>query len=340
MKNLWAVVQDVISTHILSEQAMLSVSIRSYAGESDLVAIADLINTCEEVDRLDEGTSISELEQEFKQPSRDLARDICLWEDAGGKLIGFAELSISEPGEVIDGWLWWSVHPEARCKDVEVAAVAWGETRMREVAQERGARVKLRSWARAENADRISVLTSCGFKVDRHFCRMALSLSEPIPEPQFPEGFALRLFPGEQDAAAWVELYNQSFIDHWNHHDLTVEKFKHELTQATYRNDLDLLAVAADGTFAAFCCGGISPEKCDRTGRNEGWIIILGTRRGFRKLGLGRAMLLAGLQRLKAAGVETAIIGVDTANPCGALGLYESAGFHKIRDLISYIKDV
>ncbi|MGL5063733.1 MAG: GNAT family N-acetyltransferase, partial [Microcoleus sp.] len=78
----------------------------------------------------------------------------------------------------------------------------------------------------------------------------------------------------------------------------------------------------------------------DRTGRNEGWIGVLGTRRGFRKLGLGRAMLLAGLQRLKAAGVDTAILGVDAENPSGALRLYESTGFRKIRNSISYVKDV
>ena len=315
-------------------------SARCYAGDRDLTAIADLINTCEEVDRLDEGTSVSELQQEFNQPSRDLARDICLWEDADGKLIGFAELSISEPGAVTDGWLWFRVHPEARCGDVEVAAVAWGERRMREVAKERDAQVKLRSWVRAHNSDRISVLTNCGFRVDRYFCRMARSLSEPIAQAQFPEGFTLRLFPGEQDVEAWVEMFNQSFIDHWNHHDLTVEQFKYHLAQPNYRKDLDLIAVAADGTFAAFCYGEISLEECDRTGRNEGWICVLGTRRGFRKIGLGRAMLLALLQRLKVAGVETAILGVDAANPSGALRLYESAGFHKIRDSISYVKDI
>ncbi|MEG3859991.1 GNAT family N-acetyltransferase [Microcoleus sp. herbarium12] len=319
---------------------MLSVSIRPYAGESDLEAIADLINTCEAVDRLDEGTSIWELQQEFNQPSLDVARDIRLWEDAEGKLIAFAQLSISEPGEVIDGWLWFRVRPDARSGDVEAASVAWGEMRMREVASLRGACVKLRSWARPQDTDRISVLTNCGFRVDRYFCRMARSLSEPIPEPQFPEGFELRQFPGEEDAEAWVEMFNQSFIDHWNHHDLTVEKFKYDFAKPGYRKDLDLIAVAADGTFAAFCYGEISKEECDRTGRNEGWITVLGTRRGFRKIGLGRAMLLAILQRLKAAGVETAILGVDTANPCGALRLYESAGFHKIRDSISYVKDV
>lgn len=319
---------------------MANLSARCYAGDRDLTAIAHLINTCEEVDRLDEGTSISELQQEFNAPSLDVARDICLWEDAEGKLIGFAQLSVSEPGEVIDGWLWFRVHPDARGGDVEAAAIAWGEVRLREVSAMQGGRVKLRTYARAEDCDRISVLASCGFKVARYFCRMARSLSEPIPEPHFPEGFALRQFPGEQEAAAWVEMFNQSFIDHWNHHDLTVDKFKHELAKPNYRNDLDLIAVADDGTFVSFCCCEICVEKCDRTGRNEGWIACLGTRRGFRKRGLGRAMLLAGLHRLKAAGVATAILGVDAENSSGALRLYESAGFHNIRDSISYVKDV
>ena len=319
---------------------MANLSARSYAGEIDLEAIADLINICESVDRLDEDTTISELQQEFNQPSLDVARDIRLWEDAEGKLIAFAQLSISEPGEVIDGWLWFRVRPDARSGDVEAATVAWGETRMREVVQELGARVKLRSWVRAENADRISVLTSCGFKPDRYFCRLARSLSEPIPEPQFPEGFLLRQVSCEQDAEAWVEMFNQSFIDHWNHHDLTVKKFNYYSAKPDYRNDLDLIAVAGDGTFVAFCYCEINPEENDRTGRNEGWIGVLGTRRGFRKIGLGRAMLLAGLHRLKAADVETAILGVDADNPSGAMKLYESVGFHNIRNSISYIKDV
>ncbi|MEG3838751.1 GNAT family N-acetyltransferase [Microcoleus sp. herbarium14] len=316
------------------------VSARSYAGEIDLEPIAHLINTCEKVDRLDQGTSISELQQEFNEPSLDKARDIRLWEDANGKLIGFAQLWISEPGEVIDGWLSFRVHPDARGGDLEAAAIAWGEVRMREVSVMRGSPVKLRSSTRADKCDRISVLVSCGFQVDRYFFRMARSLWEPIPEPQFPEGFWLRQVSCEQDAEAWVEMFNQSFIDHWNHHDLTVEKFNYYSAKPDYRNDLDLIAVTDDGTFVAFCNCEISQEENARTGRNEGWVALLGTRRGFRKIGLGRAMLLDGLHRLKAAGVETAILGVDAENPSGALRLYESTGFHNIRDSISYVKDV
>ncbi len=58
-----------------------------------------------------------------------------------------------------------------------------------------------------------------------------------------------------------------------------------------------------------------------RSGRSEGWIELLGTRRGHRKIGLGRALVLAGLQRLKADGVETALLGVDGDNPTGATRL-------------------
>ena len=319
---------------------MANLSARCYAGDRDLDAIVHLINTCAEVYRLDQGTSISELQQGLNAPSLDVARNIRLWEDAEGKLIGFAELSVSEPGEVIEGWLEFRVHPDARGGAVEAAAIAWGEVRMREVSAMRGGRVKLRTYVPAEDCERISVLSSCGFKAERYFFRMARSLSEPIPEPQFPEGFLLRQFPGEQDTEAWVEMFNQSFIDHWNHEDLTVDKFKHELTKPDHRNDLNLIAVAGDGTFVAFCYCHISQKQNDRTGRNEGWIGYLGTRRGFRKIGLGRAMLLAGLHRLKAAGVATAILGVDAENLSGALRLYESAGFHNFHDSISYVKDV
>lgn len=70
---------------------------RSYAGESDLQAIADLINTCEAADRMDEGTSVSELRVEFDAPSVDKGRDIRLWEDTSGRLIGFGLLWIPEP---------------------------------------------------------------------------------------------------------------------------------------------------------------------------------------------------------------------------------------------------
>lgn len=80
---------------------------------------------------------------------------------------------------------------------------------------------------------------------------------------------------------------------------------KHWLQESSYRSDLDLLAVTGDDSFVAQCYCYINLENNARTGRNEGNVGILGVRRGFRKIGLGRAMLLSGLHRLKQAGVDT-----------------------------------
>src|SRR5262249_24998710 len=108
----------------------------------------------------------------------------------------------------------------------------------------------------------------------------------------------------------------------------------------SYDPERDLIAVSPDSTFAAFCFCIIDPADNARNQRNDGWIGALGTRRGFRKIGLGRAMLLAGLRTLKAAGVDTAKLGVDAENPTGALKLYDAVGFVPVYTQIRYSKDL
>jgi mycothiol synthase len=51
-------------------------------------------------------------------------------------------------------------------------------------------------------------------------------------------------------------------------------------------------------------------------------------------------LLLRGLQQLKAAGMDTAKIGVDAENPLGARQLYESVGFQKLHTRLMYVKDL
>ncbi|MEQ8996501.1 MAG: GNAT family N-acetyltransferase [Coleofasciculus sp. B1-GNL1-01] len=319
---------------------MNSITRRPYRGEIDLDAIANLINTCETVDQLEEGTSVTELQQSFDDPFIDKERDLFLWQDADDQLIGFGRLWIVPTDTVIDGFLGFRVHPTARSGDLQEQIITWAEERLRQVSQERGLPVNVRCGSRADQTDRITILERCGFKRDRYFFTMTRSLQEPIPEPKLPDGFTLGYSKGKEDVEAYVELYNQTFIDHWNYHELTVERILHELQDPYYKPELSLLAMAPDGTYAAFCYCRVNPEENQRNGRSEGEIAVLGTRRGFRKQGLGRAMLLAGMQQLKAAGVETAKLGVDAKNLSGALRLYESVGFSTVRTHISLVKQL
>ncbi len=322
---------------------MKTLALRYYQGERDLEAIAELFQACEIVDRLDNWVSISALRRAFNTPAPDIKREINLWEDGDGKLVGFGQLSIQESS--VDAHLSFKVHPTFRGKGIEQEIIKWSEQRIIDTS----ASVKLRSDSRDTQTERMVLLESCGFTPNRYFLRMERSLTEPFPKPELPRGFTLESplsqeFSGEigqrHFLEAWVEMFNQTFIDHWNHHDLTVEKLEHEITNPHYRQDLDLVAISAsDGKFAAFCSCFINPEKNQHKGTKEGKIGILGTRRGFRKCGLGKAMLLSGMERLRDVGMDKALLGVDAENLSGANRLYESVGFHKVHTTIVYVKE-
>ncbi|MDX2217362.1 MAG: GNAT family N-acetyltransferase [Oculatellaceae cyanobacterium bins.114] len=318
---------------------MLTLSVRPYAGDTDLQAIADLLNHCAAVDQLDQYYTPTELRVEFNDPLLDQSRDLRLWYDETDRLIGFTQIWVPQATTDVDGWLWFRVHPEVRGSHIETDMMAWGEQRLREIGRLKGIPVHLRVGCRSDQLDTIRLLEKAGFTVDRQFLTMIKSLIPPIPEPQVLEGFTIRHCQGLGDVTAWVEAYNQSFIDHWNHHPLTVEEHSYWLeNNPNYCSELDLVAIAPDGTFAAFCSCYINREYNSHHQCHEGWIDILGTRRGFRRLGLGRAMLLAGMHRLWESGIDTAKLGVDTQNPNQALQLYESVGFRQLHTRLSYVK--
>ena len=322
---------------------MKTVISRSYQGENDLEAIAEFFQACERVDRLDEWVSISDLRQMLNDPNLDKERDIRLWEDGDGQLIGVGMLK-----ESIDNHLYFRVHPTFRGKGIEQEIIKWSEQRIGEVAAESATSVTLRSATRADQTERIALLESCGFTPNRYFFDMERSLVEPLSKPELPVGFTLHShcspqFSGKvgqrQFLEAWVKAYNQTFIDHWNHHEVTVEQVEYIVSNPNYRPELTSVVIAPDGTFAAFCHCCIYPEKNEYKGSKDGWIDTLGTQRGFRKRGLGKAMLLSGMQRLRDVGMDKALLVVDAENPSGATRLYESVGFRKVHTNIVYSKE-
>ena len=310
---------------------------RSYAGKTDIEAIASLLNTSKSARSFDEWPSVAEMLMQFDDPSIDKNLDLRLWETGAEKLVAVAGLMIPA-AETFNRILWFAVLPSAKSEDLETKILDWGAGRMQDFAKERGVgSISMLCPTHEENSDRINLLEDSGFQIERYFLAMERSLSEPIREAQLPEGFRLRS-PRQEDAEVWVEAFNQIFIDHWNHWDLTLEAFKHKLDDPTYRSDLSLVAIAPDDRMAALCDCHII-EK-DDTDTREGWINILGTRGEFRKRGLGRGILLAALQNFKAEGLDSVILYVDAENLSGAIGLYESVGFRRANTQIAYMKQL
>ncbi len=302
--------------------------------------IIDLVKLNEPSGQLDDDILVGELQSFVDSPDVDKARDLRLWRDTKGNLIGFGQLFISEHNDEIEGYLYFDVHPTQHDHTLGTEIFQWSEERLREVGQERALPLKLRSKSRDDKSDRRVLLEKQGFTTERCFLTMACSLEQPLSSSPVPTGFTLKRLSWERDLKAWVELFNESFIDHWNHHDLTVATARHWLNNPYYRPALNLMAVAPDGKLAAFCVGYINQDENTRNGWNEGWIKLLGTRRGFRKLGLGRAMLLAQMKQLKAAGVEQVKLGVDAQSLTSATRLYQSVGFYPVNTWLSYVKEI
>jgi mycothiol synthase len=98
---------------------MKNIKKRSYnQSESDLIAIAELINSCNLADNLDRRCSTVELRSQFNNPSIDTIKDLLLWENANGELIGFSQISIP-PYEENNGLLEFYVHPQVRGNNLE-----------------------------------------------------------------------------------------------------------------------------------------------------------------------------------------------------------------------------
>src|SRR5436309_10322185 len=117
----------------------LGIAGRRYAGETDLRAICDLFDLCSSLDNLDNSRSASELRTEFESPQLDKNRDLRLWEDAGGRLLGFGHIQIPpDDGKPTSGRVFWRVHPEARATELGNDIIAWASERIRDVGQQRG----------------------------------------------------------------------------------------------------------------------------------------------------------------------------------------------------------
>ncbi len=307
---------------------MSSLTLRSFQSQTDLEAIATLARLSN-AGQLDEDTSICELQLQLETSTLDKERDLRLWEDETGSLIAFSRLLIPDFSNTLDGYLWFCIHPQ-QSQSLELEILTWAEQRLQEVAQTRNQPTNLRIIVNDDLLGRMLLLEQQGFQPDRRF----LTMGYPLPilqTPQLPNGFQVRSLQSDE-IQSWVDLYNESFIDHWNHHDISADMVKPWLERPNYNPTLNLVAVSPQGTLAAFCYAHKYPHE------TEGWIKLLGTRRGFRKMGLGKAMLLAGMQRLQQAGATTVKLGVDADSPTGATKLYESIGFQTWKRWVYYVK--
>ncbi|MFL5732393.1 MAG: GNAT family N-acetyltransferase [Chloroflexia bacterium] len=313
--------------------------IRPYR-DDDIPAIVAVINAMDAADQLDEGRGEDEISSRFHDPNADPYRLAFVVEGPRiegmpeGMLLGAAALQVEADSEQgLRSYIarFWS-HPAARQHGLEPILLG----RLIALAREHEAsssispmQSTLFAGFRDNKLGRRELYERFGLRPTREFWRMACPLDLPIKVPHPIPGVTLRTYRRPEDNAAACAAYNDSFRDHWDHHDETLEGWNHAIAAPSRRPDLSWIAEinARSGHVAGFCLCAIHEEDIQHTGRKEGWIELLGTTREWRSKGLGKSLLLHGLHSLKSAGLDIALLGVDSTSPTGAQNLYTSTGF-------------
>jgi ribosomal protein S18 acetylase RimI-like enzyme len=308
--------------------ATRSLTSRSYEGEHDLRQMQGLLMEARShTDDWHYG-HIGDLSWGFFVLSCHLnpREHIRLWHDGAGRLVGYAML-----GE--DPSFDCQVLPEHEWSGIENEALDWAEARLaglrRQDAQRWGA--PLVSNARQDDAQRRAFLESKGFRRGAHVeVNMLRSLDQPIPQGPIPDGCHVRAVNGAMDvadrAAVQREVWHPWYVGKVGDGD-----YARLMRMPGYERDLDLVAVAPGGAIAAYVNGWIDPLN------RIGDFGPVGARPAYRRRGLTRAVLIEGLRRMRARGMDRACVSTGESNAL-AIRLYESIGFAAVNTTIEYAK--
>ena len=252
----------------------------------------------------------------------DLARDAWLVE-LDGRLAGVAQL-LDRKGARFIGDAY--VHPELTGRGVGARVLALLEARSRELEAEwpDDHRVVLQAAHLVGDRRAPELFRTQGFTYARSFFRMVVTVREEHPAPDWPAGLELRPFDPERHGRAVHAAQEEAFAREWGHVAQPYDAWR-ERAFVVPRIDPSLVPVVWDGDEVA----AFSLNYPKRNG-DWGWIGMLGVRDGWRRRGLGLALLRESFRRFRDAGETTVALGVDADNPTGATRLYERAGMRPL----------
>ncbi|HEY9076147.1 MAG TPA: GNAT family N-acetyltransferase [Anaerolineaceae bacterium] len=241
----------------------------------------------------------------------DLSAAIFLWETSENRLV--AMLNPDGAGEAC-----LQVHPAYQNAELDVEMLSVAETQF--ATTQANGRQRLVVWAHESDQVRQDVLIRRGYIKGKHpEYQRRREMSQPIPDVPIPEGYTIRSLGGEEEhpARSWVSW--KAFHPHEPDEKYAGWEWYRNIQRAPlYRRDLDLVAVAPDGEFAAFCT--LWYDEITQTAAFE----PVGTHPDHQRKGLGKALMTEGLLRVRDLGATLCTVG-SYSDAAGAL--YASMGF-------------
>ncbi len=173
-------------------------------------------------------------------------------------------------------------------------------------------------WLFKASAAADHVARSCGLRPTREVHQMRRPL--PAPAELGSRVAVTPLRPGVDDAA-WVALNNRAFAGHPEQGAWTADDLNARMAEPWF-DAKGFLLHHRDGRLAGWCWTKVHGDHQPPLGE----IYVIGVDPDFQGLGLGRGLVLAGLDHLAGVGLAHAMLYVDGDN-ASAIGLYRALGF-------------
>ncbi|WP_233606541.1 mycothiol synthase [Micromonospora sp. Llam0] len=239
--------------------------------------------------------------------------------DPAGETIGYGHLDPTDPAGPVAELV---VHPAHRRR-------GYGRRLLAGLLDAVDPATPLRVWAHGDHPSAAALALDYGFVRDRVLLQLRRKLTEPLPEPVLPAGVRMRSFVPGQDDDAWVALNAKAFADHPEQGRWGLPQLHARIAQPWFDPAGFLVAEDPAGRLLGFHWTKV------HTGPAVGEVYVLGVDPDAHGGGLGRALTLAGLRHLAAAGLHRAMLYVDESNTA-AVRLYTRLGFLRWSTDVNY----
>ncbi|WET77646.1 GNAT family N-acetyltransferase [Amycolatopsis sp. QT-25] len=292
----------------------------------DAKASADLLNAIETADEIGENYTEEDTLQELIDPYADLERASLAAFD-GDVMVGYMKIRFKPSAEEVHRvFLDGGVHPGYRRRGIGTTLVDAGVAAAEVVHALHHPSAKL--VVDLNRPERIAGLAelvrSRGFVPVRYFQRMEHSLGA-LTGLVIPDGFRIEPW-SEWNDEEFREVRNEAYRDYWGAVPMPADLWRNKITNQTFRPEVSFLlreAGSAVGMLVTMCWDA----DTEATGVRDAHFMVIGTLRKYRRRGVAGVLMGHALRVAADQGYDRASLNVDSADPLGAYGVFEKAGF-------------
>jgi mycothiol synthase len=266
----------------------------------DVDQVLALIRFAEQVDGFSALNEAASLRLRHQEPDTET-----FLHTAHGLLVGYGQLDRSAPGPTEASLV---VHPDHRRR-------GHGRALLNELL---AADPRLEIWAVHATVAAAALAADRGLRAVRELMIMSRPLLDPVVPVPPPAGVIIRAFRPGADEEAWLGVNSRAFAHHPEQGRLTIDDLRQRMAEPWF-DPAGFLLADRGGEVVGFHWTKQHPGRV-------GEVYVLGVDPAAGVRGLGRVLLAAGLEHLRAAGDTEVLLYVDGTNTRAAQ-LYERAGF-------------